>query len=1683
MPPKQSRPAGDQAPPPPPAGATEKWGPKRANQQQPPQPPLPPQQAQNNHYDPNDRSQQQQYNNNNQQQFYNNDGGYYNNGNQRQYSQNNYPNNNQQGQNYNNNYSNSNNNQFNSSPNAVGTTPTYRHSPNPGEHPPAGTHHHHNPYMHSTSSSQQPQGDRFGGNQQFNSSTGANHSQQHNTSQPAPPESGGDARPEAPKKMQSLKQRNRLPEPKKKAAPTPAAGPSGAAGGHAEVSPSTSAAGPLAQSTTSPTPAEPYGAPHAHRGYYDSHPTQQQQPSMMDMGHGNNNNNYNNNQQQQGGYNNYGNNNYGGQNFNNNNNNNSAPPPPPQPMRGNSNQNNSGSAPPPPPQQHFNPPMPPANQQQHYNDQNNNGGYNDDGYQQCNDYQGNNNQQYHQGQGQGDNYDNNNYGNNNNNNQYGGNNGGYDGDYQQNQGQGQGGYDGPDNGGYDNNGDGGYNDNVNGGGYHQNQGFDQGQGGFNPNQRNNNQRQNFNNNQGNNNYGSNNNYGGNNNNYGGNNQGNSGGRFNDNNGYQQQGNNNGQGYGNNNQNFGSNSNNGPYPPQNQQQQQQWGNNNNNRGHMGNQPYNNNANNNYNNDNGQYQNYGGPNHQQYQQPQQPAHSMPPQPQQQYHGQQQPPQRGPNQHQPPAPPAALQQQQQRGPNQQQPRNVMPQQPQPAQPMPQQRGGATVAAPHSQPRGTPLAEEVQPPAPPQQPGRAVRTSANASPNPPPGQVSAVAPQNQQQPAGAQVPTRVSKAQQKLLQQQQQQQQQQMQQQADPSPKHPTAAPQQQAVAPSPGANANVTPMPTPNAGATAPTNAEAPTYKYCAPVVTHKSLYTMSLPMECTAEEVLLTKENNDTGENRDSANGLLAHHLATRDAMMSSPAAANNNPKAGKGGKGGAGASASSAAVTELAPMSFEEFGNIYHFTNAVAPVVPAIHAGCAHSACKCCQGTEAAEVTPLFEGTAGLPAAAAAVPTAKGGKKDAKDKDAPATAEVERGPLPRTYHHECEFALKDVWEAFDRPYGVPVPIATDAIPFINARVSTLHYSPVLAGLHLCFAKDSKYIRRQQLRDRELRQRAARGGALGTSTTPLEAESSDDEADDFYTIGAGAEDGHNDSDDDAMASSFGSASSFDTINSASTEGSVAASGPSPLLSRVRQNHGIAVSAIIHEQRKKIGDLPEFAALKAAEQRYKSSSASTATPQQKSFAASGQLEKSTAEVRDQYARRRQMIKTMKRNARRSAEHMLWYSDEQQPEGRLPLYEQIELLAKHRYPALMRARNTDFTFNSWIAVLWQPINTSNLAPKQVGKFLAYYAIRPPRFLFEPKMRVGGPRLDMTITERGAGATAADGTTTTTVFSPIPAPHGCVSKNCSNLFCSYNANEMGTVFRTDAAALAPSFGLWANDAHMSLQNLILEPCAAGGDCGKGGQPINAATPTSPTAPKTYAAVAAAAAANSAANANTLALPEFRPTKGHNKLTATVPIVGLVPLLAHQGPRFDVWFRRHIRGVPTGDPNVNTFTAPLHLLAVAASIMAAQESGRESSVPILQHGDVTISGIRLTERPSRSGPTSKEAKLFSLLNPCLTPMPALPQVVAGAAETLPVSGSAPSAPARRPSAVPSAAAANDAHAASLAQRFEIINASAVHMPALSAARCDLLERSVRCGHRLTEYEACISRDPHVGHFLQEMRDL
>lgn len=74
-----------------------------------------------------------------------------------------------------------------------------------------------------------------------------------------------------------------------------------------------------------------------------------------------------------------------------------------------------------------------------------------------------------------------------------------------------------------------------------------------------------------------------------------------------------------------------------------------------------------------------------------------------------------------------------------------------------------------------------------------------------------------------------------------------------------------------------------------------------------------------------------------------------------------------------------------------------------------------------------------------------------------------------------------------------------------------------------------------------------------------------------------------------------------------------------------------------------------------------------------------------------------------------------IVWLATEK-PENRPPLYDQMEMLGRDMYPALLEACNTDFTPSSWFAVLWQPIHCHNHSPQRsAGSFILYYMLNPP--------------------------------------------------------------------------------------------------------------------------------------------------------------------------------------------------------------------------------------------------------------------------------------------------------------------------------------------------------------------------------
>ena len=128
-----------------------------------------------------------------------------------------------------------------------------------------------------------------------------------------------------------------------------------------------------------------------------------------------------------------------------------------------------------------------------------------------------------------------------------------------------------------------------------------------------------------------------------------------------------------------------------------------------------------------------------------------------------------------------------------------------------------------------------------------------------------------------------------------------------------------------------------------------------------------------------------------------------------------------------------------------------------------------------------------------------------------------------------------------------------------------------------------------------------------------------------------------------------------------------------------------------------------------------------------------------------------------------------MVWYAAEK-PENRAPLVDQVDLLQKQIFPALYEAENTDFTHNSWFAVLWQPIQCNNHTPQRsCGSFLAMYLIRPPRYLF---------------------------------FNEVLEKDRPRRKTTSHFFACDNASTDSAVFRCDQLSI--SYDLWQDKKRCS---------------------------------------------------------------------------------------------------------------------------------------------------------------------------------------------------------------------------------------------------------------------------------------
>eukprot|EP00388_Colpodella_angusta_P033299 GDKK01029216.1.p1 GENE.GDKK01029216.1~~GDKK01029216.1.p1 ORF type:complete len:288 (+),score=27.64 GDKK01029216.1:3-866(+) len=277
----------------------------------------------------------------------------------------------------------------------------------------------------------------------------------------------------------------------------------------------------------------------------------------------------------------------------------------------------------------------------------------------------------------------------------------------------------------------------------------------------------------------------------------------------------------------------------------------------------------------------------------------------------------------------------------------------------------------------------------------------------------------------------------------------------------------------------------------------------------------------------------------------------------------------------------------------------------------------------------------------------------------------------------------------------------------------------------------------------------------------------------------------------------------------------------------------------------------------------------------------------------------------------------------------------------------------------------------------------------------------------------------------------------------CSNLFCVANSNEQGAVIRTDSHAL--SINVWATGSHEVLQKLILSHDEA----------------PATDAPTSYKSIVMGNNARKPAGDSSSG--HFVPSRAHTKVAASVPIAGLIPI----GVRQDIWFmQQHYHYEGQAANSTYTHVAPLFLIAAAANMMHQQQVHRDTK-SVLQQGDVSLKAIVLT-----TGDATQD-KEDSLTNPRYTPVINIPEVITGTT-------SSPLHP-RSTNNSYAQSVNTDARVADLARRFELLNNSPVVMPNLSSTRCDMLGRSLACGHKMQDYDQ--RTDPHMGTFISLTKEM
>eukprot|EP00758_Cryptobia_borreli_P013743 Tbor_TRINITY_DN5862_c1_g2::TRINITY_DN5862_c1_g2_i1::g.7012::m.7012 len=640
-----------------------------------------------------------------------------------------------------------------------------------------------------------------------------------------------------------------------------------------------------------------------------------------------------------------------------------------------------------------------------------------------------------------------------------------------------------------------------------------------------------------------------------------------------------------------------------------------------------------------------------------------------------------------------------------------------------------------------------------------------------------------------------------------------------------------------------------------------------------------------------------------------------------------------------------------------------------------------------------------------------------------------------------YHHEPQFKLSDMWAMMEVPFGVDVSMEIPSISSHDYNTENItHFYPTLSALHLTFAPNSPYLEELVVKERIAMECAAknskcfradnkqREGADGETKegdrrTPLKRsyaemlsmdlsnKTNNDQYDDIW---------YNSSDDQIVGDTAGrdksrnNTSTSKQKNATNSEYKVKDSDEkrdtfpetvegddfskfyeSPVLCYHRRRINAAINAKLHSQKARLTD--------------------------------DQISLFMKKKKCDLTKRRRLLREMRRQITESANSIIWYSAET-PEKRLPLFDQIQLLSEHLYPALMEANNTDLTHNSWFAVLWRPVYSGfQKRLKGDGSFLMFYAVRPPRHLFRPEQRLTEVynREAMPKEMKRVYASSESDKDISIYLEP--------SDLVSDRFSYGNFDEDSCVFRVDSKVLPNNMKLWSSKATCNILRLIPDDIDADFCAPIVQRRDEYETPISK---KVYS--------------------QMRKLMGSSEndpfsIISSVPIVGLLPI----GSIPEEWYRY----APNTDGKVREYNCPLFLFATAEEIVS-QSLGEEVFASIAKESSINdesktmysevidvLSKVEL--RPFLQISAEKEEDKGSAADTSIA--------VVGAAERQdPVAGCI------EERTVKSIRREFDAREQSYIQQYKNINQEKIIVP-FSASRCVVLQSSLRSHDSLLDY--------------------